>query len=265
MAQPPPDRRRRRLPALRPAGRHAARRLDPGRAPAGPWRSRFRGTSSTCRSPGEAGAAYGYFPDLINALYGFGQAHPELFPGGRDPGATALKQTISNLLGIPINYYVLVDLRGFVEVVDAFGGVRLTVTERLDDATSPAFPGEPLTTVDVSPGQVVQFDGREALAYVRTRRQSSDYRRMIRQRCFLTAMADQLDPIQALRHLTKLSQRREAVRDDGRAALAPAGADRASPRRSTRGRASGSASRPRATTPTGRTCSRTATPSGTFC
>jgi len=37
------------------------------------------------------------FPDLLNALYQFGNAHPDLFPGGRDPGATALKQTISRL------------------------------------------------------------------------------------------------------------------------------------------------------------------------
>jgi LCP family protein required for cell wall assembly len=154
---------------------------------------------------GRAGRTYGRFPDLINALYGFGRAHPELFGGGRDPGATALKQTISNLLGIPIQYDALVDLRGFVEVVDALGGVRVTPSERLVDTVSTAFPGEPWTRLDLRPGQTVHLDGRVALAYVRSRRQSSDYRRMIRQRCFLSTLADQLDPIEALRHLGRLS------------------------------------------------------------
>jgi LytR_cpsA_psr family len=80
------------------------------------------------------------------------------------------------------------------------------VTERLSDRTSPAFPGEAWTQLDTYPGQVVRFDGRTALAYVRSRLQSSDYRRMIRQRCFLTAVADQLDPVAAIRHLGKLSR-----------------------------------------------------------
>jgi LCP family protein required for cell wall assembly len=154
---------------------------------------------------GSAGRAYGRFPDLINALYGFGRVHASLFRGGRDPGATALKQTISNLLGIPIQYDALVDLRGFVEVVDALGGVRVTPSEQLVDTVSTAFPGEPWTRLVTYPGRTVHLDGRLALAYVRSRRQSSDYRRMIRQRCFLSTMADRLDPLEALRHLGKLS------------------------------------------------------------
>src|SRR5262249_3829542 len=97
------------------------------------------------------------------------------------------------------------DLRGFVEVVDAFGGVKIKVTERLSDRTSPAFPGEAWTSLETYPGQVVKFDGRTALAYVRSRHQSSDYRRMIRQRCFLTAMAAQPGPVQAIRPLGKPS------------------------------------------------------------
>ena len=154
---------------------------------------------------GAAGREYGRFPDLINALYKFGRSRPDLFTGGRDPGATALKQTLSHLLGIPIHYYALVDLRGFVEVVDALGGVRVYNTEWVEDETSPAFPGEPWTPIDLGPGYV-KLDGREALAYARSRWQSSDYRRMKRQRCLLAALADGLEPVRVLRSLPKLSR-----------------------------------------------------------
>lgn len=154
---------------------------------------------------GAAGRELDRFPDLVNALYKFGRARPDLFPGGRDPGATALKQTLSHLLGIPIHYYALVDLRGFVEMIDALGGVRVYNTERIEDETSPAFPGEPWTPIDLYPGYV-KLDGREALAYARSRWQSSDYRRMKRQRCLLASLADGLQPVRVLRSLPKLSR-----------------------------------------------------------
>ncbi len=154
---------------------------------------------------GQAGRIYGRFPDILNALYRFGQARPELFPGGRDPGATALKQTVSGLLGIPVHYFVLVDLRGFVEVVDALGGIRMTAPDSVDDLTSPAFPGEPWTEITVQRGQGVKLDGRHALAYARSRSASSDYTRMVRQRCILAAMAGRIDSMRAVRSLSRLS------------------------------------------------------------
>ena len=154
---------------------------------------------------GKAGEAYGRFPDILNALYRFAHARPDLFPGGRDPGATALKQTISGLLGIPVHYYVMVDLRGFVEVVDALGGIRMIAPDTVDDLTSPAYPGEPWTDIQVTEGAKVSLGGRQALAYARSRSASSDYTRMVRQRCILAAMADRIDSMRAVRSLSRLS------------------------------------------------------------
>lgn len=154
---------------------------------------------------GAAEAAYGRFPDLLNALYRFAQSRPELFPGGRDPGATALKQTVSNLLGIPVHYYVLVDLRGFVEVVDALGGLRMTAPDSVNDLTSPAYPGEPWTDIQVAGGADVELDGRHTLAYARSRSASSDYTRMVRQRCILAAIAGRIDSMRTVRSIARLS------------------------------------------------------------
>jgi LCP family protein required for cell wall assembly len=143
--------------------------------------------------PGRAGAEIGRFPDILNAVYAFGRRRPELFPGGRDPGATAIKQNVSNLLAVRIDYYALVDLRGFVEVIDALGGVRVHATDRVRDTTSPAYEGEPWTPIDVYPGRTYELDGRHALAYARSRWQSNDYKRMRRQRCLLSDVAEQLE------------------------------------------------------------------------
>jgi len=145
------------------------------------------------------------FGQPLNALLGFAREQPERFPGGEDPGATALKQAVSTLLGVRVDYYALVNLLGFADLVDGLGGVSILVKERLvDEVTRPAL-GEPKPRIDVVPGRRYRFYGREALAYVRSRKDSSDYTRMARQRCFLSAMADQLDPVRVLRNFPALT------------------------------------------------------------
>jgi LCP family protein required for cell wall assembly len=143
----------------------------------------------------------------LNAIFGLN--------GGGEDGAAALKQAVSNLLAIRVDYYALVNLVGFADLVDALGGVEILVKERLhDEVTRPAW-GEPKPTIDVVPGRTYRFYGREALAYVRSRKDSSDYTRMARQRCFLSAMADQLDPVQAIRNFGSLAKTIETnVRTD---------------------------------------------------
>jgi polyisoprenyl-teichoic acid--peptidoglycan teichoic acid transferase len=158
------------------------------------------------RLVGRAGEELRRFPDLLNALYRFAnEERPDLFPGGDNPGATALKQTISHLLGLRVDYYAMVDLDGFRDLVDVLGGVKIRVRERVvDEVTRPAW-GETKPRINVYPGRTYHFDGRTALAYVRSRKDSDDYRRMHRQRCFLTATANQLDVVSVLRNFGALA------------------------------------------------------------
>jgi LCP family protein required for cell wall assembly len=155
---------------------------------------------------GVAGTSLPRFKEPLNALYSFARTRPELFPGGDDPGATALKQTVSRLLGLRVDYYALVNLDGFRDIVDALGGVRIHVKERLiDSVTRPAW-GESKPRIDVYPGRTYHFSGRTALAYVRSRKASNDYRRMARQRCFLSAMADQIEVFTVVRNFGPLTR-----------------------------------------------------------
>jgi LCP family protein required for cell wall assembly len=155
------------------------------------------------------------YHEPLNWLYQYANRRPQLFPGARNPGATALKQAISRLLGIRIDYYGMVDLNGFVKMVDALGGVRIHVKERIvDEVTRPAWR-ETKPRIDVYPGRTYRFTGRTALAYVRSRKASSDYRRMARQRCFLSALAEQIDVKSVLRNFGSLADSIEtSVRTD---------------------------------------------------
>jgi LCP family protein required for cell wall assembly len=151
------------------------------------------------------GGKLAVFHDSINGLYSYVRAEPDLLPPARDPGASALKLAASQLLGVRVDYYALANLRGFADLVDALGGVTIHVKERLHDSVTRAAWGEPKPRIDVYPGRVYHFDGHEALAYVRSRKDSDDYTRMTRQRCFLSALAAQLDPFSVLRNFESLA------------------------------------------------------------
>jgi LCP family protein required for cell wall assembly len=147
--------------------------------------------------------ACGCFPHPLNELYAYAEEHPWLFPGRRPPGVTAVLDAAQRLLGIPIDHYALVDLEGFVQLVDALGGVTVPVSEpvrveidRLGrDGAEPAFY--------LRPGRH-RLNGLTALAYARARKETSDYDRMRRQRCLLGSLARQVDAGRLLRAFPRL-------------------------------------------------------------
>ncbi len=125
---------------------------------------------------------------LINGLYTWGSEHPEAFPGASDPGAAAMKQAVEGVTGLKVNYYVLIDLLGFRSLINAMGGIDVTVNERV-----PIGGGTSNVSGYIEPG-AQHLDGYHALWYARSRHGASDYVRMARQRCVMSAMVQQMDP-----------------------------------------------------------------------
>ena len=124
----------------------------------------------------------------------------------------ALSRTLSNLLGIDIDYYVLVDMAGFVALVDALGGVDVYFEEPMHIAFSAAVEDGDKAFIEVDAG-LNHLQGLEALAYVRNRYRSSDYVRMERQRCMLRSIAAQADFFTLM---TRFSAIVGALRDSAR-------------------------------------------------
>lgn len=134
----------------------------------------------------------GCWESLLNELYPFVEANADLFGGGDHAGATVMMATIGDLLGLQIDYYALVDMEGFVRVIDALGGITIDVPVQESVLISPAIEGEGWQQFVISAGRQT-LDGRTALAYARTRVDSGDYSRMARQRCIIGAMAREAD------------------------------------------------------------------------
>ena len=146
----------------------------------------------------------GCYPEIANTIYPAGLARPELFPGGPNSGINAVKAVLGEILGIPIDYVALVALDGFVDLIDAIGGVDITVVKPVYDPEQWQPDGTYLD-IDIPPGDY-HWDGRMALAYARVRQQDSDYYRMDRQRCLLEAVASELDTFTLLARLPLITQ-----------------------------------------------------------
>ena len=67
---------------------------------------------------------------MLNAIYGqVPLLHPGVLGGSTNEGADAIKQAVEGSLGIPVDYYALVNLGGFRQLVDAMGGVTVDINE----------------------------------------------------------------------------------------------------------------------------------------
>ncbi len=136
------------------------------------------------------------FPGLITNLYQAGVQNPESFPGPNDPAINAIKGAVGEIFGIPIHYYALLTLDGFVDVVDALGGVTIEIPKTIFDDIYPHEDGS-IESIEIKEG-TRHLNGHEALAYARIRRNSDDFNRMNRQRCVLEAVLEQSSPTEIL-------------------------------------------------------------------
>ena len=144
---------------------------------------------------------YGPFPHgyncgdqcLIDYLYTYAEEHKSLYPNaaskGSSAGIEAMKDAAEGVTGLSIQYYGLIDMQGFSDLVDALGGVTIDVPARL--AYGPVTATKPYGTFEAGPQHM---NGDLALWYGRSRYKGSDYDRMARQRVVQEAILTQFQP-----------------------------------------------------------------------
>ena len=148
----------------------------------------------------------GHGQDRINAAYAVGEL--DIGPGY---GAPLAKQTVSELLGLPIDYFVLMHLDGFRAAVDKIGGIDINIPRAVDD---PAYPTADFGTIKIhfDPG-CQHLDGERALQYARTRHQDNDFGRNQRQQQVMLAIFNKIRAQGLLINLTTIDEYSEILRD----------------------------------------------------
>ncbi len=147
----------------------------------------------------------GYGQTRINAANVWGEIYDA--PGG---GVGLARATVSNLLGVPIDYSVYIDFEGFIGAIDALGGVTVDVQKELYD---PQFPTMDYgyTEAHFLPGPQ-HLDGATALMYSRIRHPDSDFERMRRQQQVLAGIVGAVRDQNAFESLKRLEDLTTALR-----------------------------------------------------
>lgn len=132
----------------------------------------------------------------INAINAFAENKKE------GSGGEALSQALSDILDIPIHYYVRADFNGFVDVIDILGGVELEVENTLEDYRYPIAGREDnedyysrFEHLYIEKGWQ-KMDGSLALKYARSRYaagvEGSDFARARRQQKIIQAAKEKI-------------------------------------------------------------------------
>ncbi|MEZ3159425.1 LCP family protein [Microbacterium sp. BWT-B31] len=122
--------------------------------------------------------------------------YPDAVANGSSPAVEATKDAAEGILGIEIPYYVFLDMHGFAALIDALGGVDITVEESLPEGWGPTYDGQPAVEWAIGwiePGPQ-HMDGDTAQWYARSRYTTNDFDRMKRQRELQEAILAQFTP-----------------------------------------------------------------------
>jgi LCP family protein required for cell wall assembly len=155
------------------------------------------------------GKAYpqGYDCDTceLNSLSTWAGDHTSLFKGSPNPGVEATTEGVEGITGLKINYYAMVNLQGFRSLVQAVGGLKLNVRDRIPIGGV----GGPVTGY-IQPG-VQRLNGFQTLWFARSRESADDYSRMARQKCVMNAMLQQLSPQIVITKFQKIAKASEKL------------------------------------------------------
>jgi len=129
-------------------------------------------TSTSTSTGGASGVAVAANFGMFNSAFAEG-------------GAPCTVKTIESLTGLTLTHYIAIDFEGVVGVVNAIGGVKVCVTQAIDDADS----GLKI------PAGTTTLNGDQALAFVRLRHSvgdGSDLERIQRQQYFVDQLERQV-------------------------------------------------------------------------
>jgi LCP family protein required for cell wall assembly len=115
-------------------------------------------------------------------------------------GVRGAVETVKGLTGLPINYLITVNFRGFRQLVDRLGGVWIDVDRRYYNDRGGPYG---YATINLQPGYQL-LTGYKALDFVRYRHTDSDVHRNARQQLFVRALRDQVTKSFSLTKLPRL-------------------------------------------------------------
>ena len=133
--------------------------------------------------------------------------------GDTKKAAEHTKRVLEKMLGIQIHYWVTMNFDGFVEIIDALGGIEVLVEKAIND---PYYPkdGTYLYEPFYIGAGIQHMDGATALKYARSRQTTSDFDRSRRQQDIIHAAKERALQTRILFSREKISEIMQSLQNN---------------------------------------------------
>jgi LCP family protein required for cell wall assembly len=119
-------------------------------------------------------------------------------------GGEALRAVVTQVTGVKVTNFSLIDFTGLKQIVDALGGIRIDVPRAISDPLYPAEDQIHYSPFFINAG-LQTLDGKTALRYVRSRETTSDFDRAARQQLVIAAIKEKALSLGVLTNPIKLN------------------------------------------------------------
>ena len=124
--------------------------------------------------------------------------YPHILGPSDNEGADVMKVSVGAAMGLDIDYYMQVNLKGFEQIIDALGGITVNINYKVpiggDYGAGPGSNSEKKPSGYLQPGPNQKLNGHDALWFARGRYGLSDPSRQERQRCTIHAIVNSANP-----------------------------------------------------------------------
>ena len=117
---------------------------------------------------------HGY--DKINAAYAYG-------------GQKLTQDTVEKFISVPMDHYIVINVKAFQRIIDAIGGIDIDVEKRM--YYEDPWDDDGGLVINLQPG-MQHMDGKTAVTYVRYRDEEGDIGRIGRQQKFMKAVMEKV-------------------------------------------------------------------------
>jgi len=150
----------------------------------------------------------------LNSVFAYGEN------GGKNQGMAKMEEMMGTITGLKIDHTVAINFQGFQQLIDAVGGVNITLKKSFYE-TKQFVEGNECGGVFSLPAGLVHLDGAKALCYTRARDETSDFDRSKRQQVVLKTLKDKMLSLGTLADFTKVNAILNAIGNNVKTDLAP--------------------------------------------
>ena len=159
----------------------------------------------------DQGAGQCMLTNLYVDATNYAQSHPDAYPKGEVPGRVEIRGTVQEITGLKVDQMVVIDLKGFSELIDAMGGLNINVKlsgygTKLTIGGEHAPDGRIVGVKGYFTPGLQHLDGWHSLWYARTRAADSDTFRQMRQRCVVQAIVQQVNPTEMVAQYPEIAK-----------------------------------------------------------